>query len=171
VADKAEFVVCESTIQIEFQFPNISGRSRQGAPTGAIQSTASRNRRLFAPDRPGSPILPGRSGATRSHCVSFRTNRSKAASHWEALNQGPSPTPPPPRECQQALARRPVPRPRPIPMAGVQYERRCDSEEPDETGPSTYRMTISLNRAPENDPPEGFFSWAMADTVYSAKPV
>src|SRR3954462_12462436 len=75
-------------LKIEFQFPNISGRSRQGAPTRAIQSTASRNRRLSAADRPGSPILPGRSGATRSHCVSFRTNRSKAASHWEALQSG-----------------------------------------------------------------------------------
>jgi hypothetical protein len=71
-------------------FPNISGRSRQGVPTRAIQSIASRNKRLSAPDRPGSPILPNRSGATRSHCASFRTNRSKAASHWEALNQGSS---------------------------------------------------------------------------------
>src|SRR5829696_580705 len=57
-------------------FPNISGRSRQGVPTRAIQSIASRNKRLSAPDRPGSPILPNRSGATRSH--------------WEALNQGSS---------------------------------------------------------------------------------
>src|SRR4051812_28886197 len=82
-------------LKVEFQLPNFSGRSRQGAPTRAIQSIASRNRRLSAADRPGSPILPGRSGATRSHCVSLRTNRSKAASHWEALNQGFSPTPTP----------------------------------------------------------------------------
>lgn len=51
----------------EFQQPNEAGRSRQGAPARTIQSTASTNRRLFTPDRPGSPAFQGRRGAIRSH--------------------------------------------------------------------------------------------------------
>jgi hypothetical protein len=51
----------------------------------------------------GSPSLQGRSGATRSHCASLKTNRIKAASIFAALNQirlaGI------PYKCQQALVR------------------------------------------------------------------
>ena len=71
----------------EFHFPNASGRSRQGAPTRAIQSTPSMNSRLSAADRPGSPILPGKCGAMHDHCSSLKTRRSKASSILEALNQ------------------------------------------------------------------------------------
>jgi hypothetical protein len=52
---------------------------------------------------PGSPNLPGRSSATRSHCASLKTNRIKAASIFAALNQirlaGI------PYKCHQALVR------------------------------------------------------------------
>jgi hypothetical protein len=64
----------------EFHFPNISGRSRQGAPTRAIQSTPSKKSRLSAADRPGSPTLPGKSDAMRAHCSSLKTRRSMASS-------------------------------------------------------------------------------------------
>src|SRR5260370_32587412 len=70
-------------LNVEFQFPKISGRSRQGPPTRAIHKTASRNRRLSAPDRPGSPTLPGRCGAARSHCSSLKIRRFKASSILE----------------------------------------------------------------------------------------
>jgi hypothetical protein len=33
---------------------------------------------LSAPDRPGSPFLPGRRGAMRAHWASFSNSRSKA---------------------------------------------------------------------------------------------
>ena len=71
----------------EFHLPNISGRSRQGAPTRAIQRTPSRKSRLSAADRPGSPTLPGMCGAMRAHCSSLKTKRSKTSSILEAVNQ------------------------------------------------------------------------------------
>ena len=67
--------------------PNCGGRSRHGAPARTSQSTASTNRRLSAPERPGSPSLPGRSGAIRAHCSSFNTSRFKVDLHFPALNQ------------------------------------------------------------------------------------
>src|SRR5207253_10632885 len=45
-----------------FQWPNEGGRSRHGLPVRAIHNTASTNRRLFSPLRPGSPRLPRQSG-------------------------------------------------------------------------------------------------------------
>src|SRR5512134_2092428 len=62
----------------EDHLPYNAGRSRHGAPARAIHKTASTNRRLFFPDRPGSPSLPGRRGATRSHWASLSNCRSKA---------------------------------------------------------------------------------------------
>lgn len=53
--------------QTENQFPNSSGKSRQGAPVRMTQKTPSKNRRLSSPLRPASPSLPGRRGAIRSH--------------------------------------------------------------------------------------------------------
>ena len=70
----------------EFHFPNISGRSRQGAPTRAIQSTPSKKSRLSAAERPRSPTFPGTCGAIRAHCSSLKTRRSKASSILEAVN-------------------------------------------------------------------------------------
>jgi hypothetical protein len=76
-------------LKVEFQHPNSWCRSRQGDPVRTIHKIASRKSRLFAPLRPGSPGFPGRTGATRSHCASFKTVRSKVALHWGALKQNP----------------------------------------------------------------------------------
>jgi hypothetical protein len=68
--------------------PNTSGRSRQGAPARASQSTASINSRLSAPLRPGSPTLPGKCAAIRSQTASSSINRTDIqASAKESLNQ------------------------------------------------------------------------------------
>lgn len=53
-----------------FQGPNSSGRSRQGEPVRAIQSTASTKTRLSAAVRPGSLALPGSRSRIRAHCSS-----------------------------------------------------------------------------------------------------
>ena len=71
----------------EFHCPNATGRSRHGAPVRAIQSTASRKRRLSAPERPRSPGLPGSSGATRFHCASLNILRLKTALRFPVSNQ------------------------------------------------------------------------------------
>src|SRR3954471_15586826 len=76
----------------EFHLPKDSGRSRQGAPTRATHSTASRNSRLSAADCPGSPTFPGRRGASRSHCSSRKTIRSKATSLFRSLEASKSPS-------------------------------------------------------------------------------
>src|SRR3974390_347863 len=62
-----------------FQLPNSCGRSRQGAPARAIQSTASTNRRLSSPCRPLSPFLPGTRCSMRSHCASVHWCRIQTA--------------------------------------------------------------------------------------------
>src|SRR5215211_5106464 len=59
-----------------FQFPNEGGRSRQGLPVRAIHSTASTNRRLSLPLRPGSPDLPRQRGSIFAHWASVSTKRS-----------------------------------------------------------------------------------------------
>src|SRR5215212_12218113 len=92
-------------LNTEFQLPNMAGRSRQGAPVRAIQSTASTNWRLSAPERPGSPGLPGSRCAIWFHCASLRHDRSKAGllsqpsistqPAWEARTT----------DCQQALTK------------------------------------------------------------------
>src|SRR5579871_264087 len=69
------------------QFPKASGRSRHGAPVRTIHKIPSRDRRLSSPLRPGSPFLPGRSGAICCHCASVRTVRIKAELHFSTLNQ------------------------------------------------------------------------------------
>ncbi len=58
-----------------FQRPNASGRSRHGTPVRTSHSTASRNKRLSVPDRPGSPALPGSSGSIRFHWASLNIMR------------------------------------------------------------------------------------------------
>lgn len=59
-----------------FQWPKARGRSRHGLPVRAIHNTASTNRRLSWPLRPGSPGLPRQSGSIFAHWASVRTNRS-----------------------------------------------------------------------------------------------
>ncbi len=75
-------------VATEFHLPKLACRSRQGEPVRAIQNTASTNKRLSSAVRPGSPGLPGSSGAIRAHCASLKTRRSKADLHQvSALNQ------------------------------------------------------------------------------------
>jgi hypothetical protein len=62
-------------------------RKPLGEPVRAIQRTASIKSRLSRPEPPGSPTLPGSSGAIRSHCASLNINRIKADLHFSALNQ------------------------------------------------------------------------------------
>jgi hypothetical protein len=45
-------------LKMVFQLPKKAGRSRQGLPVRAIHNTASTNRRLSLPLRPGSVGLP-----------------------------------------------------------------------------------------------------------------
>jgi hypothetical protein len=71
----------------ENQLPKYSGTSRHGAPVRTTHKTPSTKRRLSLPARPGSPFLPGTSGAIRSHWASVRTVRIKADLHFSALNQ------------------------------------------------------------------------------------
>src|ERR1700756_3114890 len=59
-----------------FQGPNSGGRSRHGLPVRAIHNTASTNRRLSAPLRPGSDFLPRQCGAIFAHWASVSTYRS-----------------------------------------------------------------------------------------------
>src|SRR5215210_5412384 len=61
------------------QGPNSAGRSRQGLPVRAIHSTASTNRRLSAPLRPGSDFFPRQCGSILAHWASVSTNRSIAS--------------------------------------------------------------------------------------------
>src|SRR3954454_8683217 len=92
-------------LKTEFHWPKDSGRSRQGAPTRTIHSTASRKRRLSAADCPGSPTFPGRRGSTRSHCSSRKTIRSKTTSLFRNLESNFSSLENPiAAECQHALA-------------------------------------------------------------------
>src|SRR5215471_13405236 len=69
----------------EDHLPKLSGRSRHGAPARTSHKTASINRLLFSPDRPGSPFLPGKRGAIRSHWASFNNVRLKAGPHFSSL--------------------------------------------------------------------------------------
>src|SRR5271165_7341678 len=73
----------------EPHLPNASGKSRHGVPARTIHSTASRNRRLSAAERPGSPSLPGSRGAILSHCASVRSNRTKAGTPFSSLESDP----------------------------------------------------------------------------------
>jgi len=69
----------------EDHLPKLSGRSRHGAPARTSHKTASINSLLSSPDRPGSPFLPGKRGAIRSHWASFNNVRLKAGLHFSSL--------------------------------------------------------------------------------------
>ena len=58
------------------QFPNSFGKSRQGDPVRAIQSTASKNNLLSLAVTPRSCCLPVQSGSNRAHWSSRNSNRS-----------------------------------------------------------------------------------------------
>src|SRR5262249_21282530 len=70
------FAQSRKRVKTLFQWPNEGGRSRQGLPVRAIHRTASTNRRLSSPLRPGSPRLPRQSGSIFAHWASVKTNRS-----------------------------------------------------------------------------------------------
>src|ERR1700731_5011383 len=59
-----------------FQGPNSGGRSRHGLPVRAIHNTASTNRRLSSPLRPGSDFFPRQCGSIFAHWASLSTYRS-----------------------------------------------------------------------------------------------
>src|SRR3984885_978637 len=59
-----------------FHGPNSAGRSRQGLPVRAIHNTASTNRRLSSPLRPGSDFFPRQCGSIFAHWASLSTYRS-----------------------------------------------------------------------------------------------
>src|ERR1700677_44995 len=67
------FAQSRKRVNTLFQWPNQGGRSRQGLPVRAIHSTASTNRRLSLPLRPGSPGLPRQSGSIFAHWASVKT--------------------------------------------------------------------------------------------------
>src|ERR1700741_3375545 len=70
------FAQSRKRVNTLFQWPNAGGRSRQGLPVRAIHKTASTNRRLSPPLRPGSPRLPRQRGSIFAHWASVKTNRS-----------------------------------------------------------------------------------------------
>src|SRR3712207_328257 len=81
-----------------FQCPNKGGRSRQGLPVRTTHKTASANRRLSLPLRPGSPGLPRQHGSIFAHWASVSTKRSiRGVNHSPARMRIP--------ESQQAVAR------------------------------------------------------------------
>jgi hypothetical protein len=69
----------------EFQHPKPAGKSRQGAPVRTIHKTASTKTRLSAAVRPGSLLLPGKSGAIFRYWASLNCVRSKADLHFFSL--------------------------------------------------------------------------------------
>src|SRR5882757_8135409 len=68
-----------------FQLPKSGGRSRHGLPVRTIQSTASTNRRLSLPLRPGSVGLPRQCCSIFAHWAFVSTNRSiQSLNHSQA---------------------------------------------------------------------------------------
>lgn len=63
----------EKRLYTLFHGANALGRSRHGAPTRAIHSTASTNSRLSIAVCPGSPALPGNNDSIRRHGSSRRS--------------------------------------------------------------------------------------------------
>jgi hypothetical protein len=59
-----------------FHLPKKGGRSRHGLPVRTIQRTASTNRRLSLPLRPGSVGFPRQCGSILAHWASVSANRS-----------------------------------------------------------------------------------------------
>src|SRR3954447_5936105 len=94
------FTQSRKRVKTLFQCPTRGGRSRQGLPVRAIHSTASTNRRLFLPLRPGSPGLPRQRGSIFAHWASVKRNLSiQSLNHSQAWMGIP--------ERQQALVLQP----------------------------------------------------------------
>src|SRR4051794_19802454 len=91
------FTQSRKRVKTLFQWPNDGGRSRQGLPVRTTHKTASTNRRLFLPLRPGSPRLPRQRGSIFAHGASVKRNLSiQSLNHSQAWMGIP--------ESQQALA-------------------------------------------------------------------
>src|SRR5215475_5738566 len=89
------FAQSRKRVNTLFQWPNEGGKSRQGLPVRAIHSTASTNRRLSLPLRPGSPGLPRQRGSIFAHWASDNTNRSiSSLNHKQARMGIPNPNRP-----------------------------------------------------------------------------
>src|SRR3954463_6632179 len=71
-----------------FQWPNGAGKSRRGLPVRAIHNTASTNRRLSPPLRPGSDFFPRQCGSIFAHWASVSTNLSIASLKHSILIEG-----------------------------------------------------------------------------------
>src|SRR3954452_22939404 len=82
------FTQSRKRVKTLFQCPNEGGRSRQGLPVRAIHSTASTNRRLSLPLRPGSPGLPRQRGSIFAHWASVKTKRSIRGSKSQPSTDG-----------------------------------------------------------------------------------
>src|SRR4051794_38305083 len=92
------FTQSRKRVKMLFQWPNEGGRSRHGLPVRTTHKTASTNRRLFLPPRPGSPGLPRQRGCIFAHWASVKMKRSiRSLNHSQAWMKIP--------ESQQALAR------------------------------------------------------------------
>src|SRR3954464_9063764 len=92
------FTQSRKRVKMLFQWPNEGGRSRHGLPVRTTHKTASTNRRLFLPLRPGSPGLPRQRGCIFAHWASVKMKRSiRSLNHSQAWMKIP--------ESQQALGR------------------------------------------------------------------
>src|SRR3954463_5515074 len=90
------FTQSRKRVKMLFQWPNEGGRSRHGLPVRTTHKTASTNRRLFLPLRPGSPGLPRQRGCIFAHWASVKMKRSiRSLNHSQAWMKIP--------ESQQAL--------------------------------------------------------------------
>src|SRR3954447_22991983 len=91
------FTQSRKRVKMLFQWPNEGGRSRHGLPVRTTHKTASTNKRLFLPLRPGSPGLPRQRGCIFAHWASVKMKRSiRSLNHSQAWMKIP--------ESQQALA-------------------------------------------------------------------
>src|SRR3954451_2173575 len=90
------FTQSRKRVKMLFQWPNEGGRSRHGLPVRTTHKTASTNRRLFLPLRPGSPGLPRQRCCIFAHWASVKMKRSiRSLNHSQAWMKTP--------ESQQAL--------------------------------------------------------------------
>src|SRR4051812_6510051 len=89
------FTQSRKRVKTLFQFPNEGGRSRQGLPVRTTHKTASTNRRLSLPLRPGSPGLPKQRGSICAHWASVSTKRSiRGVNHSPARMKSVNPNRP-----------------------------------------------------------------------------
>src|SRR5712675_2510104 len=85
LANTSALTQSRQRLKTVFQLPKSGGRSRHGLPVRTIQSTASTNRRLSLPLRPGSVGLPRQCCSIFAHWAFVSTNRSiQSLNHSQA---------------------------------------------------------------------------------------